>query len=341
MKKSILFKNLILASLCFLHILACTNGSNDPNNPIDYSVAETQLHKDYVGNTITGLKWSTQRGYQIANFTTSSKSLKKSNGNSITAWYSVSDETATREMDLENLGTTVPDSIKAAFDNTKYNNTALWTIKEIELEHNYGATTKSYYEIELKNVANSKLEAELFFSTAATGELLFSKEELDDDDDDDDKFVINQQLRDAVELAVPGAQIIDAEVDDNIIEVEAIAILYGENNEIEFEFSMDYELISMVTEKEYIYTSESLAPEYFDVINNWFTANSATTPPPPDPDNTIVTFVVDSTSKYDLEIEIDDYTVNSKEYEVEFYMGGIGFTHLEIAAVFVNGEEVK
>jgi len=325
MKKSILFKSLILASLCFSLIFACAD-ENDPSTPIDYSVAEAKLHQDYANNAITALSWSTQRGYQVANFTASTKSRNQSN--SITAWYTVSNATATREMDLKNLGTNVPDAIKGAFEATDYDNATLWTIEEIELEHNYnnnGTISESYYEMELQNIPNPKLEAELFFNyeEGQDSSLLFSKEELDDDNDnDDDKFVINAQLTAAVELAVPGAQIIDAEVDDNIIEVEAIATIDGIKKEIELEFSMNYDLLSKVTETEYTYNT---MPSEFDVVKDWFAdiAQNTTSVPAPTT-NPKVTIEEGAQSEdninYYYEVEIDDYVVGNTEYELEFYL---------------------
>jgi len=323
MKKSILFKNLILAGLCFSFIFACSSPT-----AIDYSVAEAKLLQDYEDEKITGIDWSTQRGYQIANFTASARSLNQ--GKSMTAWYYVSGTTATRKMDLENIGTTVPASIKVAFNETKYNDANKWRIEEIELEHIYannGTFTKRYYEMELQSVLNSNLEAELFFSyeEGKDGSLLFSKEELDDDDDDDDKFVINAQLTVAVEAAVPGAQIIDAEVDDNIIEVEAIMTITAGvvESEIDLEFSMNYDLISKVIEKEYTY---STIPADFNVIKTWFSnvlENTANIPAPTA--DAKVTIAEGEQSEdginYYYEVEIDDYTTTSTiKYELEFYL---------------------
>lgn len=325
MQKTILFKSLFFAVLCVsFTFISCPDGDSEP--PIDYSIAEAQLHKDYSAYTIGPVTWATQRGYQIASFSITSKS--------ITAWYARSGNTATREMDSEDLGTTVPAIIKAAFDATPYSNTTLWTIEEIELEHNYNANpVASYYEMELQNLTNSNLEAELFFD-GTTGILLYSKEDLDNDDDSDDAFVINNQLKAAVELVFPGAQIIDAEVDDNLIEVEAIVTVNGIKKEIELTFSMNYVLVSKEIETEYLY---STLPEYFNVIKTWFTNNPSIAPAPPANAKVEITegYQVEydyNIGDYHYEIEIDDYTSAGIEHELEFYLD----MYLNIIAVIVN-----
>lgn len=172
--------------------------------------------------------------------------------------------------------------------------------------------------MELDNVRNSKLEAELFFSTANPGVLLYSKEELDDDNDsDDDKFVINEELRRAVTNVASGATIIDAEIDDNQIEVDAITTDIPPK-EIELKFTMDYDWVS--TETKYTY---STLPSNFDVVKNWF-SGKPTLAPTTDPKVEIIEWAQPQTKPnigtYYYEVEIDDYTVVTTEYEVEFYL---------------------
>lgn len=301
-----------------------------------YAVAETQLKKDY-GENVTDIRWVTQRGYQVGTFflTTNSAKARSLPQTTITAWYTVTGESATREMDSEDLGTTVPAKIKAAFEATEYSNTALWRIDEIEIEHTYNNNSmQSYYEMELESVGQLQtLEAELFFSYE-TGELLYSKEELDDGDDAyDDIFVVNAQLKAAVEKAVPGAQIIDAEVEDNVIEVEAIITVDGIKKEIELEFSMDYVLISEEIETEYLY---SQLPAKFDGVKTWFASNPTIPAPPANTEVEITEGeqVEDDhvIGTYFYEIDIDDYMAGTVEYEVEFYLDA----DLNIIAVIVN-----
>lgn len=323
MKKITLFKSLILASLCFsLILVSCDDGSsNTDNTDIDYTVAEGKLRSDYNQYNIGAINWSTQRGYQIGKFNATPIQRSQSS-TSITAWYSVSGETATRKMDSEDLGTTVPASIQEAFTATKYSNNTLWKIDEIELEHNYDTNpSTSYYEMELDGIGvNSNLEAELYFSTEPTGTLLYSKEKLDDDDDsDDDKFVITSQLKAAVEEVASGATILAAEVDDNMIEVEAIITTVSPPKEIELKFTMAYVLVSSETETEYTYNT---LPPDFDVVKNWFVANPSTPAPPTNTEVEITegnqTETDHSIGSYYYEVEIDDYGV--PEYEVEFYL---------------------
>lgn len=322
---------LFMGTMFLFTTVSCSDDS-DTTTDIDYAVAEAQLLGDYSQYNIADIKWSTQRGYQIAAFLATPKSRTQSQ--SITAWYSTVGATASLEMDSEDLGTTVPAKILEAFNATKYSDVAIWTIDEIELEHNYNENAiESYFEMDLVNVANVNLEAELFFSYK-TGELLYAKEELDNDNDSDDRFVINQQLKDAVEAAFPGATIIDAEVDDNLIEVDAIVTLNGVKQEIELEFTMNYDLVSTEVETEFVY---SALPVEFAVVGEWFAANTTIIPTPGGNIEVEITQGEQteddhSIGAYFYEVEIDEYEVGDDEYEVEFYLDG----EYAIVAVVVN-----
>lgn len=331
MQKTILFKILLLASACFsLIMVSCPNG--DSEAPIDYSIAETQLRKDYSTYTIGSIAWSTKRGYQIGNFAVTQNAQNQTQ--SITAWYARSGSVASREMDSEDFGTTVPAIIKAAFDTSPYSNMTLWVIEEIELDHNYTATSiESYYEMELQSRTNINLEAELFFD-GKTGVLLYSKEDLDNDDDNDDAFVINDQLKAAVEAVVPGAQIINAEVDDNLIEVEVIVTVTGIVEEIELNFSMNYILVSKEIETGYLYSN---LPTKFDVIKTWFTEHASVAPIPSPNTNVEITEGYQVEDDYNIgshyyELEIDEYNSGANEYEFEFYLN----EDFNILAVILN-----
>ena len=314
-------------------IAVIVNDIKVSTNSNEYAVAETQLKEDYKAYTVGKITWSTQREYQLASFTITTKSESQA----ITAWYTVSGVSATREMDSENLGTIIPAKIKAAFDATKYNDASVWKIVEVELEHNYNNNgIESFYEVELENIEVPTLEAELFFSSE-TGQLLYAKEKQDEDDNDkeDDKFVVNAKLKAAVEAAVPNAKIIEAEMDGQFIEVEAILTTNGITEEIELKFTMDYQLVSSETETKYSY---SHLPEKFNVVKTWFANHSEIPAPPANTEVEITegeqTEIEHSIGKYYYEVEIDDYT-NGIEYDVEFYLNETR----EIIAVIVN--EIK
>lgn len=343
--KKLKLLTILTSAFIALTLIGCTddNPSVDPNT--DYAVAELQLKSDYRSYNIGEIKWSTERGYQIGAFAVTeklkaeSKIESKAIAQTITAWYSVVGESAKREMDTENLGVIVPEKIKAAFEATMYSDNTIWRIDEIELDHKYtNNVAQSYYEMELVNIANNNLEAELFFSYE-TGELIYTKEELDNDNDDsddndDNKFVINDQLKAAVERAVPGAVIIEAEIEDNLIEVEAIVTTDGVKKEIELEFTLNYELVSQEIETEYIYGQ---LPAEYEVIKTWFTANPTIAPTPNANTEVVVSQGDDIEEEHNIgayyyEIEIDDYYSGAKEYEVEFYLN----SDMEIIAVIVN-----
>lgn len=321
---------LFVGAFSLLTLTSCSNDSDD-DTEMSYVVSEAQLLSDYSAYNIGEISWSTERTYQIGTFSATAKS--RSQSQTITAWYKVSGGKAKREMDSQDLGATIPSEIEEAFNATKYSNRDLWIVEEVELEHNYNDNgVGSYYEVELQSVSNANLEAELFFDKS-TGELLYSKEELDSDGDDD-RFVINDQLKAAVEAAVPGATIIDAEIEDNIIEVEAIITSEGVTKEIELEFSMSYELLSSEEESEFLY---SALPAKFDLIKSWFAENSTIAPMPNT--NTVVEITAGvqfeddySIGDYFYEVEIDDYRNGGVEYEVEFFLD----KDMGIIAVIVN-----
>ena len=298
------------------------------NSDSGYAVAEAKLMEDYKGYNVGEIIWSTQRSYQLATFNISTKAVSKS----ITAWYSVNGDTATREMDSENLGVVIPDVIRSAFEATVYSDASLWVIEEIELERSYNSNSiDSYYEVDLVSKVVPQLEAELFFN-ATTGVLLTSKE--DTESRDDDKFVVNAELKAAVEKAVPGATIIDADVDDNIIEVDVIVTTGGVLKEVELEFTMAYVLISSEIETEYTYGQ---LPAQFNTINDWFANNAALVPTPSA--MTLVEITEGNQTEADhnigayyYNVEIDDYISGVIEYEVEFYLD----EKCEITSVIVN-----
>lgn len=316
MKKKFLFTMLMGIALALIYV-SCSKKSNDDD--INYSIAHAQLVQDYSQYNISDIDWETVRGYQICDFKVTTKT--KSQLKEITAWYTVINNFAIREMDSEDLGVVIPSVIKAAFDNTVYSNTTLWRVDEVELENNYSNSNdiKSYYEVEVENISVNNLEAKLYFS-AETGELLYSKEVIDNDsNNNEDKFVVNTQLAAAVEEAFPGAIIIDAEIDDNLIEVDAIIEANEVVKEIEILFDLNYKLVSSKKETTYSYNT---LPTEFNVIKEWFTNNPTIAPAPGD--NIVIEVTegdqVENNIQYYYSIEIDDYTVDLKEYEVEFFL---------------------
>lgn len=335
--KNTKFLSMLLGTFFALILVSCSQDDSDSvEQEKKYLIAEAQLIIDYKECNISNIVWSTKRDYQIANFNIST--MPRTQSKPITVWYVVAGLVAKREMSSENLGVTIPDKIKEAFQATKYSDSKLWRVEEIELDHNYNNNNNNnievYYELDLQNILNKNLEAELFFSYD-TGVLLYSKEDLDDDDSsDDDKFVINDKLRAAVEKAVPGASIIEAEIDDNLIEVDAIIITSGVQYEIELVFSMNYELVSSETETQYLY---SQLPIEYKVIQDWFTSNSTVVPAPSANTKVEISKGSDFEDDYNIgtyfyEVEISDYFSGGIKYEVEFYLN----ENIEIIAVIVN-----
>lgn len=303
-----------LVAILALTLISCSKDTETEDS--NYSVAENQLKLDYSQYNLTGISWRSVLGYQVANF----KFTTKANGTNANAWYLVNNNIAKREKSTASIGVTVPETIKAAFEASKYSNALLWRIDEIELENNYnGNAVESIYEVELESVINTNIEAEMYFD-AKTGVLLYSREYLDDDDDNDDdnSIVIDDKLVQAVRAIYPDAVIIDAEIDDNMIEVAVTIIEGGIPKEVEMLFTMDYKYKGGEIEYEVTYGKLS---EKFKSVKDWF-ANTANGVPVPNDD--IIVEIEEGvgsengiTYMYQVEVE---YTINGTEYNVELFL---------------------
>ena len=272
------------------------------DDQVDYSEARKQLLKDYEGSSVTNMVWKTVRGYQVVEFQlVATKAVAQA-----TAWYSVSGNTAKREKSSESIGVAIPEVIEAAFNATKYKDATVWRIQEVELEVNYnGNAVESVYEVELELIADVKVEAEMYFNST-TGELLYAKESVDNDDDtDEDIFVVNEQLANAVRAIYPDAVIIDAELDDDMIEVEVSIVENGLTKEVEMIFSLDY--VYQESEIEYTILYSEL-PAEFVAIPNWFSdVDNNTAAPAANAEVEVEegSFSTDSKKPYKYSIEIE------------------------------------
>lgn len=265
MKKKLIKLALIATIILPILFTSCNKGGEgDDIDNTDYSIAEVQLLLDYSNYSITNISWKSIMGYQVASFKLATKSISSAN-----AWYLVTNDSATREKSSESIGVNVPEIIKEAFGLTVYAKADIWKIEDIELETNYnGNAVNNVYEMDLEAVKNANLEAELYFD-AKTGKLLYSRESIEENEDgeENDSIVIDDKLAKAVKDLYPNAVIIDAEINDNMIEVEISAIENTMVKEIELTFSMDY--IFQSKESEYWLTYGQL-PADFSAIEEWF-----------------------------------------------------------------------
>lgn len=313
MKRFLIIASFFFALLSSQTLVSCEGENNYPED--SFKIAEAQLYKDYADYSISKLSWNSNGEYSIASFSFVSKDgvTKSNEGTSATVWYSVENNSARRIKDSKHL-IELPDIIKPAFNSTVYSNSSLWRIDEIELDEDFlGYSYKIVYEVELQSLTNDKLEAELIFD-ANTGALLFSKEELDRDDDRDD-FIVNESLREAVASIYPTAVILEAELEDGMIEVEAILDNQGVKTELTLYFSMEYKFISEEKEEQYTYGT---MPENYLSIKQWYSSNSRFPEPPA---ATIVK--IESEQERGVlvyEVELDDYFVNGIKYEAEFIL---------------------
>ncbi len=238
-----------------------------PGDPT-FMVAEKQLVADYSAYTVTDVSWVEKDGYQVGSFVGTAKSA----GVSISAWYAIAGEKASRHIDVAKLGVAIPALIKPAFDATVYADAAVWTLDEIELENRYnGETEERVYEVELDNVSNKDLCAEVYFD-AVTGGFLFAKEEVDaSGDDSDDRYVVDERLKAAVKAIHPEARVIDASKEDGFIEV----LVFDKGLEIEMLFTAEF--IYKSGEYEVAYSE---LPAKYSSVNAWIStpANGFPTP---------------------------------------------------------------
>lgn len=312
--------NFLFLFTLFLGITVFSSCEKDQNHKSDdvvnFIVSERQLVNDYAQYSITNLLWETIDNYEVATFTATTKTTSPS----ISAWYKVLGEKAERQIDIYNHGTTVPDIIKLAFDKTPYADANIWTIEEIELENRYNNTAqKEIYTIELENVSNENLEAELYFN-AETGKLLFSSEKLDDESDDD-RYIVNTELALAVKQIYNNAIIIGASKDDDEIEVDVVVNEDATNLEIEMLFSLTQSYINSEYEVEY-----SVLPAKFQSVKMWIEDASNGFPIP---EKDVEIEIIESNGmtidniKCNSVIEIEyEITSNGKktEYEILFYL---------------------
>ncbi len=326
------------------------NGGDSANR----AIVEAKVKEDFESQgTIAVSKVVVERGYDIATFTITpatagSIDTRATTTKNMTAWYQVANATATLKKDVEDLGTTIPPEIKSNFDASKYGNTTLWTVTEVEIDTQHiNGTPKEIYEIELENIANRNLEAELYYETQAPYALLYSKEELDDDDDnDEDKVVIDQKLINAVTALYPDpaiVQVIDAEMDGTQVEVEVLVTNDGITTENEIVFTDTTYATVAERESEVKVEYRAISPDGLKTaVEGWFNKNTTKLDDTRPPEATIVEVttiktgsVTSEATTYEVEVE---YIITNKEYEVELEFNS-QFTVTDQEAE-INGEDV-
>ena len=311
-------KFFLLIALFFgvLGLVSCDKGHVTGGNEIensDFSVAMEQLAIDYPKYDTKDAKWVIDKQYQVATFT----ALVKSNASEISVWYDVNGEDAQRKFDVVDEGTEIPAVIKTAFNATVYSDAKLWKIKDVELGNRYNNDlVVSIYEVELDNISDEKLEAELYFD-AITGKLLLSKEELESEDND--RYIVDAALQSAVSAVYPDAIIIAASNDDVNIEVDVVATEDGNALELEMLFTLDKVYVSSEYEVQF-----SELPIKFSAINTWFENSNSYTTPADDHDVEVLTganiVVNDIKCSTYITMEYNLYSSSEESVEISFYL---------------------
>ena len=301
-------------------------GTGDGGSSANRAIVEAQVREDFGSSaTIGAFEMTEKRGYQVATFT---RTFARSTTTQNTTWYKIADAKATLTKDVIDLGVTMPADLDTAFKATpKYSEATLWTVTEVEKDTQHTNNNSiTVYEVELVNKANPKLEAELYYNTVAPIKLLYSKETLDADDNED-KVVVDDALTTAVKTVYPAPatiQIIDAEMEDNNVEVEALITSNTPATEIEIVFTVSgttYTVVSQEVET----TLDRVAPAKLkEAIDLWVTANKAVALEGTDPANaeTSVKETKTGTAEapiitYEVEIEYSVTTPAPKDYEIE------------------------
>ena len=302
-------------------------GTGDGGSSANRAIVEAQVREDFGSSaTIGAFEMTEKRGYQVATFTLT---FARSTTTKTTAWYKIADAKATLTKDVMALGVTMPADLDTVFKATpKYSEATLWTVTEVEKDTQHTNNNSiTVYEVELVNKANPKLEAELYYNTVAPIKLLYSKETLDADDNED-KVVVDDALTTAVKTVYPAPatiQIIDAEMEDNNVEVEALITSNTPATEIEIVFTVSgttYTVVSQEVET----TLDRVAPAKLkEAIDLWVTANKAVALEGTDVPANAETSVKETKTgtaeapiiTYEVEIEYSVTTPAPKDYEIE------------------------
>ena len=342
---------LIMLGMVFA-LVSCAEdkGTSSGGSSGNKAIVEAQIKKDFDG-AITDLTVTTKRGYEVATFKVTntrgiSTDTRATDAEKWTAWYKIANAKATKKQSAKYLGTTIPaelPTLDTAFKATpKYSDSKLWEVTGVEIDiQGKDANETRVYEVELVNLKNRKLEAELYYSFDNPIKLLYSKETLDADDEED-KVVIDEALTAAVKTVYPTPatiQIIDAEMEDNNVEVEVLVTTNSVTTENEVEFTVSgttYTVVSQESEAKLTYNT--IAPtEVKTAVTTWFTTNvGKVAEAPTATDTAFVTTITTGTGAaavvtYEVDMEYTNSTDN-KFYDVE----------LELSAAFVvTGAEAE
>ena len=217
--KKLRFLFYALAVILSTSFTACGSDDDDDEVIAQNSIpAEIQraFSEKYPG--VKADSWRKKDSYYIADFTISRASVRKAS-----AWFASSSVWMMTEYDEDNIDN-LPAAVVAAFRAGIY---ASWEVDDIDIVERAGMETVFVIEVE-----KGSEEYDLYY--AADGTLIKVVSDDDDDDDDDDDYLpeIPVQITDYLNASFKGYQIIDAEFDDGIYEIEIISD--GRKYEIKF-----------------------------------------------------------------------------------------------------------
>ena len=309
-------KNLLLfVALCIgaVGLVSCEKELAKTPDIIEFAVAKEQLLKDYPDYNTQNAKWLVENEYQVAEFS----AVAKSSAPIISVWYKVSGDNAQRVLDVVTSGNIIPAVIEPVFNDMPHSQSTVWRVEDVELASRYNnGSVVGIYEVELCNITNDKLEAELYFD-AVTGKLLLAKEELDADKGD--RYVVDSALESAVKDVYSAAVIIGAEKKGDNIEVCAVVNDGVSALDVKMLFTLKKVYISSAYSVEY-----SNLPNIFSSVNRWFEADSSYPVPEANDEFKVVTgvdMVVNTVkcSSY-ITVEYNSSTDSNKSVKLAFYL---------------------
>ena len=306
--RQLLFKSFMVFALS-LAFIACDDSDDKNDNNANIST-ETLKAFDKLYPTATNINWRSIGNFEVVNFT---MGVRAEAGQNIDAWFT--NATLEREdIEFETLSQ-LPQEIQDAFAATKYSDTKIWEVDDIEFRSKSADKMANVYVIEVDNILNEEMEYDIIFGV--DGEFLIARLDTDEDTDEDDMpVVIPQEIVASVKAKFPNAQFIDAEIEDDGYEVEFITDTTKDSFAMEMSFDKSYKTTEIeITVIDY---SRLLLP-YFAELG--ITEKITTDAPNFDPATDKIEVEITGTSvRTEIEIELE---IDGKDVDIEYIADSI------------------
>lgn len=200
-------KYLLPIAACLMLVFQGCDNDDNTEQPVDPQTEQALLNK-YP--TATNIRWSSENGYNIAEFILTSGSSR----NECTAWFDW--DNIWRMTKTELTFSELPTAVKEAFQSSEYSG---WRIDDVEKLERDGIETIYVIEVEGR-IDEVEVDIDLHYSSE--GILVRT----DFEADGDYTGLIPQSLSDAIvsyiEEHYPGARIVEIERENGITEVDIV-----------------------------------------------------------------------------------------------------------------------